>query len=499
MAQGDAVGHPAGGVRELRRGLEPVAIRQLVFTRWCEATAWLASILAAWAFAGFALRRHGSYQSTAYDFGFFDQIIWNTSKGRWFETSFVEYNFLGQHVEPVLLMFAGMYRLGAGPESLLVAQAAFVGLAAVPLFYATRRMTGMPLVALAIAGAYLLNPALHRALDFDFHPELMAPFWIFLGLYFLAAGRPVAAILAAAAVLLLKEDMAVVALMFAIVVWAHGWRRHGAALAAMAITWGTATVFVLMPMVRGGGSDLNQRFQYLVDGTAIWNVVPIAAWRGASHLADETLNGAVDLMAAGGWMALLSPAVVLAAPSAVLNGLSDHPQQAALDLQYGVASITLLAVATAFAARDIAGGRVLGVSIVARGRGTVPPIVPAFLVVTALAAFAFSSPYSPRNPHYGPGADHRDVIAAAMRSIPDDASVSAQNTLLPHLSQRERIYEFPDVPPHAEWVIVDASLPVTAQTRTSGYDRVLDELEAWGFALTFEQDGVRVYSRSVNR
>lgn len=486
-------------MRGLRRSLEPLGIRQLVVARWCEATAWAASILAAWAFAGFALRRHGSYQSTAYDFGFFDQIVWNTSKGRWFETSFVEYNFLGQHVEPVLLVFAGMYRLGAGPESLLLIQAAFAGLAAVPLFYASRRMTGMPLVALAIACAYLLNPALHRALDFDFHPELMAPFWIFLGLYFLAAFRPVAAILAAAAVLLLKEDMAVVALMFAIVVGSHGWRRHGAALGILAITWGTATTFVLMPMVRGGASDLNERFSYLFAGTTIGNVLPIAAWRGASHLADETLSGVVDLMAAGGWMALLSPAVVLAAPSAVLNGLSDHPQQAALDLQYGVASITLLAVATAFAARDIAGGRILGVSIVARRRATVAAIIPAFLIATTLAAFARSSPYSPRNPHYGPGADHRDVIAAAMRTIPDDASVSAQNTLLPHLSQRERIYEFPDVPPHAEWVIVDASLPVTAQTRASGYDRVLGELETWGFTLSFEQDGVRVYRRSVER
>lgn len=455
------------------------------------------SLVAACTFADFALRRHANYQSTAYDFGFFDQIIWNTSQGRWFETSFVEYNFLGQHVEPVLLVFAGMYRLGAGPETLLIVQTAFAGLAALPLFYATQRMTGRPLVALAISCAYLLNPTLHRALDFDFHPELMAPFWAFLGLYFLAAGRPLAAIIAAAAVLLLKEDMAVVALMFAIVVWAQGWRWHGAALAALAIAWGAATLFVLMPIVRGGESDLNERFSYLFAGTSRWNVVPIAVWRGASHLVDVTLGGGVDLMASGGWIALLSPAVLLAAPSAVLNGLSDHPQQAALDLQYAVASITLLAVAAAFAARDIAGGRILGLTIVARRRAAVAAAIPALLMATTLTAFALSSPYSPRNPYSGADADHREVIASAMRVIPDDASVSAQNTLLPHLSQRERIYEFPDVPPHAEWVILDASLPVTAQTLESGYDRVLGELESWGFALSFEQAGVRLYSRSV--
>lgn len=485
-------------MRWLRRGLEPVALQRLIAARWCEAAAWAASLAAAWMFAAFALRRHARYQSTAYDFGFFDQIIWNTSEGRWFETSFVAYNFLGQHVEPVLVVFAGMYRLGAGPEHLLVVQAAFAGMAAVPLFYATRRLTGMAVLALVVAVAYLLSPALHRALDFDLHPELMAPFFVFTGLYFLAAKRPLAAVLTVAAVLLLKEDMAVVALMFGIVAFAQGWRAHGAALAAGAAAWGLATVFVLMPMVRGGGSDLNERFAYLYAGTNVFTLAPVAAWRGASHLAAETAGGVLALLAAGGWAAALSPAILLAVPSATLNGLSDHPQQARLDLQYGAAALTLLTVATVFAARDVARGRVFGRTIAAARRPAAIAAVSALLLATACIAFIASSPYSPRTRHYGPDAQHQRVVRAALGVIPADASVSAQNTLLPHLSQRQYIYEFPDVPPRAGWVIVDSTLPVTAQARDEGYGRVLGELAGWGFVPVFEQDGVRVFHRNVS-
>ncbi len=483
-------------MRGLRRRLEPVTLRRLLVERWCEAAVWLGSLAAAWVFAGLALRRHAYYESTAYDFGFFDQIVWNTSRGRWFETSFVEYNFVGQHVEPVLLIFAGFYRLGGGPETLLAIQTAFVALAAVPLFYATRRLTDMPVVAVGVAISYLVSPALHRALDFDFHPELLSPVFLFTGLYFLSAKRPLAAVLAVAPVLLLKEDMALVALMFGVLVWIRGERMHGAALAASAILWGLSTVFVIMPRVRGGGSDLNERFAYLFADTSFATVLPVAVSRGASHVATETLPALLNLLASGGWVAVLSPAILLALPSALLNGLSDHAQQSRLDLQYGVASFALLFTATALAMGGVAHCRGPIRVVATRKRAALAAYIATTLIVASAAiAFVLSSPYSPRTSRYAPDPAHREVIIAAMRQIPEDAVVSAQNTLLPHLSQRQFIFEFPDVPPRAEWVIVDTTLPITQQATGEGYDRVLGKLAEWGFTEVFSQDGVRVFSR----
>ena len=264
-------------MRELWHRLESVARAWPSAYSAAQLTIWVASSAAAMLFAVFAVARHRAYQSTAYDFGFFDQVVWNTSNGDWFQTSFVEYNFLGQHFEPILLVFAGFYRLGAGPESMLLAQSLFAGAAAIPLFYATTRISGSPGAGITLALAYLLNPGLHRALDFDFHPEVMAYPFVFTALYFAASLRPAQAVLAILPVLLLKEDMAFLVLAFAAILWAQRHRKHAAVLGTVGLGWIVLVVFVLMPAVRGGESDLTERYSYLTEDTRPATVVPIAA------------------------------------------------------------------------------------------------------------------------------------------------------------------------------------------------------------------------------
>src|SRR5947209_3883019 len=84
----------AGGLRRLRLRLEPLGLSRVVAACWGLALTTLLAASAGWWMAATSLGRHAAYQSNAYDLGFFDQIVWNTSQGRWFETSFVKYNFL---------------------------------------------------------------------------------------------------------------------------------------------------------------------------------------------------------------------------------------------------------------------------------------------------------------------------------------------------------------------------------------------------------------------
>lgn len=398
------------------------------------------------------------------------------------------------------MLFAGLYRLGAGPEWLLAAQAGLVGAAAVPLFYATRRLARSSVAALLVAVAFLLNPSLHAALDFDVHPELLGFFFVFTALYLLAADRPVASLVAVAPVLLLKEDMAALAAAFGVLVWTRGRRREGLALAGVSIACALATVFVLMPMARGGGSDLNERFQYLIEDTTLVTLVPVVAWRAASHLVAETVPAAMALIGTTGGISLLHPAALLAAPAAVLNGLADHEQQSRLDLQYAVAPLALLFVSAALALGDVARGRgALRRFVPATGGARAVPALAAMAFAAAAIAFFGWSPYAPGRLRDAPAPAHRQVVAEALTLVPDQANVSAQNTLLPHLSHRREIYEFPDVREETEYVIVDATLPITQQSQDAGYDHVLAELPDWGFGVTFDRDGIKVFARSVRR
>src|SRR6476661_2020762 len=114
VAPAHAERRTAGGLRRLRLRLEPLGATRLLARHWGLVLAAVMALVAGSVMIDATLGRHAAYQSNAYDLGFFNQIIWNTSQGRFFETSFVKYNFLGQHFDPVLLVFAALYRLGAG-------------------------------------------------------------------------------------------------------------------------------------------------------------------------------------------------------------------------------------------------------------------------------------------------------------------------------------------------------------------------------------------------
>lgn len=457
----------------------------------------MASIIAIAVFSSFALARHRAYESTAYDFGFFDQVVWNTSRGDWFQTSFVEYNFLGQHFEPVLLVFAGLYRLGGGPETMLLAQSLFAGAAAIPLFFATRRITSSAGAGLSLALAYLFNPALHRSLDFDFHPEVMAFPLAFGSLYFVAASRPWAAVAAILPVLLLKEDMAILVLALAALLWLRRHRGQAGVLGLAGSAWIIAVMFVLMPALRGGSGDLNERYAYLAREAEPATLLPLAASRATEHLAASTATGLFELESSLGGLALLHPAVLLALVPAVLNGLSDHPEQSRLDLHYSTLPLALSFFAAAFALGDIADGRRWARVAVAVPRASRIRAASLALLLVAAASFLAGSPYSPLAERRAPDRSHRQAIASALDRIPAAASVSAQGTLLPHLSQRAEVWEFPDLR-ESDYVVVDSALPITTQAREAGYDSVLRALPSRGYALVWESGTVRLFQRSVD-
>ena len=478
------------------RRLEPVTVARLAVTRSTEIAAYTAAVSACLLFSKYALERHRHFESNAYDFGFFDQIIWNTSHGRWFETSFTPYNFLGQHFQPILLIFALAYRLGAGIESLLVAQTVFVAAAALPLFYAVRKATSSGTAALAMSLAFLLSASLHDALDFDFHPELMGFFFVFLALYYLLAGRPVATIASLLPLLLLKEDMPLVLGAFAVLLFARGFRREGSVLFVVAATYTVAVVLVAMPWIRGGPGDLTQRYGYLFADSVWWSIVPDAVSRSLQQLWTEPLAAALRLAGSIGFIGVLSPlALLVAAPAFVLAALSDHPQQSQLELHYVMTPLALAWVAAVLGIQRVATVRWPRSAVLPRGRSPVTTTAAAIVLACSVATFLLWSPYAPGAKRYAPGAAHRAVLGAALEVVPAGVSVSAQSTLLPHLSRRQHVFEFPD-PHDAEYIIVDPSLPITAQARAAGYAAAVDHLASRGYELIFDRDGVKVFRRT---
>jgi uncharacterized membrane protein len=440
-------------------------------------------------FVRFALLRHQHFESMAYDLGYFDQIIWNTAHGHFFQTSFVSYNFLGLHFEPILLLFAALYRLGAGVESLLVVQAIFVGAAAVPLYCAVRRMTGSGLAALAMALAFLLTSSLHGALDFDFHPELMGFFFVFLALYYLAAGRPQATIISLLPLLALKEDMPLILAAFAVLLFMESHRRHARWLMLVAAGWTTVFALIVMPILRGGDPGLTSRYEYLISGSSAVSVIPDILSRGFQHI-DDGLVIAVGQLLPAAAVALLAPTAALAVlPPLLLHVLSDHGTQADLDLHYVMMPLAMSFVAASLGIRALARGEGVAGHLRRVGSPAARAVAGAGVMLAAtLLTFALSSPYAPGATREAPDAAHVQILNQALSLIPADVPVSAQSTILPHLSQRRSVYQFPRLE-DAQYAIIDAAL----QERATGHDEAAQDLPE--FEEIFDSDGVRVFRR----
>lgn len=432
--------------------------------------------------------RWQSFETNAFDLAFFDQIIFNTSRGRWFETSFVSYNFAGQHLEPVLLAYLPAYWLGAGPYFLMVSQSVVAALAAIPLYFFARRLAGSPPFAWAAVVAYLANPYLHRALAFDFHPEVMATFPVFLAAWAIVAGRGRVAVAATLSVLAFKEDTVFLVLLLAGLMWSRGLKAEARVTGVLGVAYAVLAVLVIMPLLRGGeSSDLVARYGYLLPSTSGIGVIvetlraPLRAAQVALHPGQLWTAGLFLSVAAA--LAVRRPlSLIWLTPGIGLALLSNHEPQWRLELHYAVELVpaaVILSLLGAQALRQTVPGPLLGLGLAG------PPVL-AMLALNPLGA----------GHNERPTARHTEALHSALALIPagEDVSVSAQSGLLPRLSQRRQAHEFPGYALKADWVVVDRYGFRSSQSLAAGFDDRLEEVRHTA-ELVFSADGVEVFRR----
>ncbi len=436
------------------------------------------------AFIRVAMVRWDSFETNSFDLAFFDQIIFNTSRGRLFDTSFVSYNFAGQHLEPILLAFVPAYWFGAGPLSLMLTQAVVGAVAAVPLYFFARRLGLHAAIALAAVVAYLANPYLHRAMAFDFHPEVMVALPAFASAWAIVAGRKRLAVVTALSVLLFKEDAVFVAVALAGLMWMEGLKSQAKLTALVSIVYAAVAVLVIMPLVREGqSSDLVERFGYLLPSHSLGDVL-LVPFRATKVLLDPSQLWTVVLfVGATSLVSLRRPWLLVALlPGLALALLSAHPQQRHLEFHYAAELLPVVIIA----------GLIAAVPLRERvGSG----VVAALIVLPTLAGLIILNPLA--DAHGDPPSEqHKVAVLNALALVPDAETleVSAQSGLLPRLSQRESAHEFPGNAETAEWIVVDRYGFRSSQSLAAGFDERLAVVRRTA-ELVYSEDGVEVFRR----
>ena len=452
-------------------------------------------------YAVLAVLRHRSFGTGRFDLGNMTQAVWSTAHGRPLEATTLageQFVRLGTHFDPLLALVAPMWLVWPDPELLLVLQAVGLALGALPVFLLARKHLRSERAAVLVAVAYLLSPVLGWTALADFHAVALATPLLLGAWWFLDEERLVPFALCAVLTVATKEHVGLVVAGMGI--WHAISRRRrvpGFPIAAAGVAISVLAAAVVIPYYSpSGSSDFYGRYEGIggspgeIARTALTDPLRMAREAG------EGRDGAylLRLAAPVAGLCLLAPtALIPAVPELALNLLSDTRTQTSIRHHYSAATLVALVVAA-----------ILGAARLAR-RGVPPAALRGVAVGAALVASYLLGPLPVWRALPGgeglPAATfrvtaHDRYADGAVRLIPDDAVVSASNSLGAHLSERRRIYSFPRLL-DATWVAVDESSPgYLDRFAPRDYARAIARLRRdprW--RLVLERDGVLVFRR----
>jgi uncharacterized membrane protein len=429
------------------------------------------------------------------------QAVWATAHGHPLAITDLQgeqVSRLAAHVDPILILFAPLWWIWPSPAMLLFVQALAVGLGALPVFWLARKHLRSERAALGFALAYLVYPAVEWLTLNEFHPVALAAPLLLFALWYLDEGRLVPFALFAAAAALTKEEIGLVVAAFGL--WYALSRRRPVAGTAIAVAGAAAAVLAIAVVIPhfndGASSSFYGRYDEIGSSpggilrTAVTDpgeLVSVAFdERGLRYLA------ALLLPLAGLWAA--STLVLAAVPELALNLLSATATQTSIHFHY-----------TAGAIPALVGASILGAAALERRRAGLAVPLAALVLLASLAANWRLGPLpiwrevagGQRHEAYAAHVSTHDRAAArVLKVIPDDAVVSASNTLGAHLSARRRIFSFPYVQ-DAQWVAVDETRPGYGDRFASLATAVriarLRRNPFW--SLVAAEDGVLVFKR----
>ncbi len=477
--------------------------------------------LCALLFSYLSVVRHNTFNTAAYDLAMYDQAVWNTSQGRPFEINLLEdtmpglTNKLGDHVEPILLPLAALYRLRSNPDVLLVVQASALAALIWPLYQLVRNRSQSMWLAGSAVALYLLHPGMWNALLFDFHPVTLGAAFLIFALWLLVQRKHLAALIFAVLAMMCKEEIGLsVALLgvYAIFFIKHPERsetkskdaprlihffrsrdwRFGLLLIVIGVGWSAIALGVIVPAFQPSGSSyyLN-RYGRLGSTFAEVLLSPITKpdvfWSVISGPKRVAYYG--DLLLPLGFLPFLGIEMLLPAlPDIALNTLSAFAPSRTLDYHYAVVITPFLVLATVWGIDRLAHwlSRWLNRHLV-------------LITASMFTLFAMGAYQIDRYHGFVPLSDRyvgtytiepRDPIGWQLAAqIPADATVSAQFNLLPHVSQRQRAHIFPRVE-EATYIFLDTQGVIEPFQTREEYQAAVATLRADpSFEIISEQDG----------
>jgi uncharacterized membrane protein len=412
---------------------------------WCTA---VAALLFAVIFGKLGVQQHRNFGTWSYDMGIYDQGFWLVSRGGQSFMTVRGMEFWGHHVNLIVLAFVPFYWLGAGPSFLYVAQAVGIAVAAFPVYLIARDRFAKPWMGLLFAVVYLMYAPIQWMSWANFHPESLVIAPLLYAWWFAAQRRWRGMFIALLVALSVREDAALVVIMLGVILLLRFWRTRGEhrdrtiamATVALGIVWYGVTTRLVIPHFNQGKQPFYIQYFYSNYGKDMPDIVGTILRHPNRVVSDATQTDRLrfyrDLALPLGGLPLAGPlALLMALPQMLASVIGLSPYARSIHYQYTAMMIAPLMISA------IEGGRLVWRFKVVR------IVLPIWLLGCAYVTNVAWSP-SPIGDSYNVWV-HPSPRHAAMRQAL--AMVPATYSLLPHLSHRQQIYDWPNPWVAAYW------------------------------------------------
>lgn len=375
------------------------------------------------AYSTLALVRHLNYESFGYDLGINNQVVWRYSN---FELPYStsgplpHETKLSTHVELVYALIAPFYWIWSSARTLLVVEVLFVVSSGMAVYLMAKKRKLNQLLCFALLIGYLMFYGVQNALWFDVHSASFAAAFLAWFIYFLDNKRVRLAILFAFLSITAKENIGLLTGLISFVYLLRRKDKQSLFLMATSIAYLLFIYLIYFPHL------INRPYLYQNQGGLISSLNPISLVD-----APEKREAIIYALGSFGFLPLLLPIFLLPALGDFATYFviaSDLTASHSIFMHYRITLAPLLAWAT--------------IMTVSRFKKLNNKYIALYLVICAFfVQYMLHLPlsYLVKSWFWTEPSGVKNINELKSHLLPAD-SVVAQNNIIPHISQRDKIY-----------------------------------------------------------
>jgi len=375
----------------------------------------------------------------AFDFGIFNQGIWLLSQ---LKSPFITIRGLylfGEHASFITILIVPLYKIFPSPYTLLFLETFALSIAAFPLYLISKKLLKSPKYALAISIMYLLYPAVHFIDLESFHPINFAVPFLFSAFYFLFEKKWGFYFVSLFLAIICNELIAVAILFLGIYVFLKHNKKIGIITIVLSILYGLFVMNIIFPFFNEGKNIFYEGRWFGSYGktpldkiSSLFNI----KFMSSKIFTEKNAKYIFDIFSPVSFISFLSPEVILFAGPLYVTILTDWPYAHSIHYHYVAPIIPFVFISLIFSLKKIKRFNKRYVKYV--------------ILILLFSSFLGSYYLGPKEKfiykfsNLNNFNEWENKSYELIASIPDNAKVSATYNFVTHLSQREKIFMFPN-------------------------------------------------------